>query len=179
MPLDKARDAARKRSARKDGTVDKGKEAARRQKIYYEKKAKEGNTNAQFKLGCIYWEGSDAVKKDILMAAAWFRKAADQGHEGAQLNLNEMIANGLEVTPVGASIAMNDQGASEKKARKMDANAEPAGKKARLADSIERYWEAAEQGDAEAQFNLGTKFESGQGTRRPSKGARMHNSTWV
>ena len=164
MPLSRTDDAMRKRTLREEGTVvdmrdkrvrrdmrdkrvrrdkrdrpdkrDEGKEAARKQKSYYEKKAKQGNTNAQFKLGCIYWEGSDAVKKYIPMATTWLNMAAEKGHPGAQ---KIMIDNGLEITTGGkdkerstaylpavlpeSSSAMNDAGACAKLARQMDADA--------------------------------------------------------
>jgi TPR repeat protein len=87
--------------------------------------------NAQFKLGCIYWEGSDAVKKDILMATKWFNMAADKGHKGAQ---RIIIDNSLEVATgrkdeecstkdmPESSSAMHEVGACAKPARKMNAD---------------------------------------------------------
>lgn len=60
--------------------------------------AKAGDANAQFELGTIYeddvydlYEG-DVIdfKKDLKQAKAWFRRAADQGHIGAQLRMGRI-----------------------------------------------------------------------------------------
>ena len=51
-------------------------------------RAEEGNATAQFDLGVRYADG-EGVPKDSVQAAAWFRKAAEQGHQGAQAKLSE------------------------------------------------------------------------------------------
>ncbi len=49
-------------------------------------RAKTGDAEAQFTLGALYFLGKDAPRNDA-EAAAWFRKAADQGYAPAQHNL--------------------------------------------------------------------------------------------
>lgn len=48
--------------------------------------AEQGNAQAQFRLGWMYWHG-DGVKPDIAGALQWYRKAAEQGDTRAALNL--------------------------------------------------------------------------------------------
>lgn len=40
------------------------------------------------KIGLLYYEG-DGVEKDLSKALEYFKKAADQGHEDAQIYLNK------------------------------------------------------------------------------------------
>ena len=56
---------------------------------------------AQFNLGCCYRYG-DGVALDLLQAAAWFHKAADQGYAMAQHNLGTMYHD-------GEGVAKNDE----------------------------------------------------------------------
>jgi TPR repeat protein len=48
----------------------------------YSKLANAGNTEAQFRLGEMYWYG-DGTAVDLVQADAWLRKAAAKGHAGA------------------------------------------------------------------------------------------------
>jgi TPR repeat protein len=59
-------------------------------------KATEGDAEAQFNLGIMYYEGG-AVRQDFRLAADWFRKAAEQGHADAQYNLGVMYVEGRGV----------------------------------------------------------------------------------
>lgn len=60
--------------------------------------AEAGDANAQFELGTLYEDdvydlyGSDEIdfKKDLKQAQTWFRRAADQGHIGAQFGLGRL-----------------------------------------------------------------------------------------
>lgn len=54
--------------------------------------AERGDAKAQFELGYAYWE-----RKDYANALTWYRKAAEQGHAIAQLNLGVLYANGQGV----------------------------------------------------------------------------------
>ncbi len=56
--------------------------------------AKQGDPDAQNKLGEIYASGNGAPK-DYRQAAKWYRLAAEQGHGPAQLNLGLAYADGL------------------------------------------------------------------------------------
>jgi uncharacterized protein len=57
------------------------------------KKAESGDSNEQFYLGLHYQQGDHGLPKDYSEAAKWYRKAADQGHAGAQLYLGVYLCN--------------------------------------------------------------------------------------
>lgn len=61
-----------------------------------QKKAGEGDAQAQFDLAEVYFKGQD-VDKDRAEAAKWYRKAAEQGHPLAQYNLAQMQLHGRGV----------------------------------------------------------------------------------
>ncbi len=48
----------------------------------YRKAAEQGHANAQFCLGCCYFEGK-GVEEDKTEAVKWYRKAAEQGYARA------------------------------------------------------------------------------------------------
>mgnify|MGYP003359089257 FL=1 len=55
--------------------------------------AEQGNVNAQFNLGVMYYKGQ-GVKQDYFEAVKWYRQAEKQGDAKAQLNLGVMYING-------------------------------------------------------------------------------------
>lgn len=57
-------------------------------------RAEQGDAEAQFILGVIYYNGS-VVVPDAGRAAEWFRKAADQGHVRAQASLGYLYLEGI------------------------------------------------------------------------------------
>jgi DNA-binding NarL/FixJ family response regulator len=57
------------------------------------KEAESGDAKAQFSLGMFYEHGQFGLQKDAFEAADWYRKAAEQGHAGAQLYLGVFICN--------------------------------------------------------------------------------------
>jgi hypothetical protein len=57
------------------------------------KKAEAGDANEQFHLGLHYEQGQLGLPKDYFEAAKWYRKAAEQGHAGAQLYLGVFLCN--------------------------------------------------------------------------------------
>jgi hypothetical protein len=59
-------------------------------------KARAGDANAQYDLGCIYEQGR-YVAKDYAEAVKWYRLAAQQGLAVAQLSLSVMYSNGWGV----------------------------------------------------------------------------------
>jgi len=55
------------------------------------RKAKDGDAEAQYQMGCWQWEGDAClVEKDTVKAVEWFGKAAAQGYADAQIKLKEM-----------------------------------------------------------------------------------------
>ena len=64
--------------------------------LWYRKAADQGDANAQFHLGLMYFRGS-GVPQDYAEAAAWYRKAADQGQADALASLRYMPTFGQGV----------------------------------------------------------------------------------
>lgn len=61
------------------------------------KAAESGDPKAQCALGGFYEHGSLGLKQNDFEAAKWYRKAAEQGHAGAQLYLGSLLAEGKGV----------------------------------------------------------------------------------
>jgi TPR repeat protein len=57
------------------------------------KAAESGDAKAQYDLGSFYEQGSLGLTQNYSEAAKWYRKAAEQGHAGAQLYLGSLLAN--------------------------------------------------------------------------------------
>ncbi|MDG2286187.1 MAG: tetratricopeptide repeat protein, partial [Alphaproteobacteria bacterium] len=64
---------------------------------WYRKAAEQGNADAQFNLGVMYYNG-DGVTQDYVEAAKWYRKVAEQGDAEAQNKLGFMYRKGEGVT---------------------------------------------------------------------------------
>ncbi len=62
-------------------------EAERKRFLETKVKAEKGDAKAQTLLGDIMYGNGEGVDKDYVEAVKWYRKAADQGHAGAQVNL--------------------------------------------------------------------------------------------
>ncbi len=70
---------------------------------YLRKWAVQGDSDAQYKLGEMYYYGN-GVEEDEAEAVKWYRKAAEQGHADAQFDLGDMyyIGEGVEEDEVEA-----------------------------------------------------------------------------
>ena len=104
--------------------------------------AHQGNADAQFLLGEIYGRGR-GVEQDYTTAVTWYRKAADQGHPGAQWSLGTMYQDGLGDVPRAFAAAAS------------------------------WYRKAADQGHVLAQYDLGTMYAKGQGVPQDYVSAHM------
>jgi TPR repeat protein len=60
---------------------------------WFRKSAEQGNADAQYRLGDMYYEGK-GVALDPTEAAKWYRKAAEQGDSDAQSMLGHMYLKG-------------------------------------------------------------------------------------
>ena len=60
---------------------------------WWEKAAKQGDSDAQCKIGVCYDEGK-GVEQSYSKAAYWYKKAAEQGHSSAQYNIGVCYYNG-------------------------------------------------------------------------------------
>lgn len=60
---------------------------------YYINAAKQGDANAQFKVG-VYYDKGKGVTQDLTKAVEWYTKAAEQGYAKAQYNLGNSYYKG-------------------------------------------------------------------------------------
>jgi len=72
---------------------------------WYERAAKVGSANAEFRLGALYEKGDEGVTSDKTKAQAWYRKGADHGNVQAMHNLAVLYAAQTGGTPDYASSA--------------------------------------------------------------------------
>ncbi len=154
--------------------------------------AEKNNGDAQMVMGRVYRFGV-GVQQDDAAATGWFRKAAEQGRPEAMRLLGEACFTGLGM-PVNQPEAMKwfslaflrgdesaegwmakvertltpqqIQEAKRQAAEFRPALAAPAKPKWRPGMSLTHEQALAEQGDAEAQFNLGMSYSKGVGIDR-------------
>ena len=109
--LNKAEDQIRKIEYAEKSRLGKEKERIRLQEV--EKRAREGDADAQYELGEAYHYGEDCtdsyvhskyspyfaagIKKDDTKSFPWYEKAAQQGHLDAQMHLSAAYKNGYGV----------------------------------------------------------------------------------
>jgi TPR repeat protein len=121
--------------------------------------AEAGDARAQYELGNLYAERYKSapwgfVKADYDEAQNWYRKAADQGHaeaKGKYYSYNFKFYPDDEWLFRAVAAEMSAMGLSVPQ---------------QLDEAAFRWRKAAEQGNAQAQFNLGNMYESGQGVSR-------------
>ncbi|MCO6546134.1 MAG: sel1 repeat family protein, partial [Gilliamella sp.] len=63
---------------------------------WYQKASENGNVNAQYSLGDMYFDGK-VVEQDYSLAKIWLEKAAEQNDPYAQWNLGVIYFNGYDV----------------------------------------------------------------------------------
>lgn len=100
--------------------------------------AKDGNADAQLKLGLMYHYGL-GVKEDDKVAYDWVRRSAEQANAEAQFQLGNMYVYGFGIP-------------------KTEQDPDLQG--------VQWYFKAALQGHAEAQYNLGLMFLAGKGVQQ-------------
>lgn len=143
--------------------------------------ASQGSPHSQFALGALYSAGDmqAGAQQDYPKALAWYRKAADQGHAGAQFNVGIFYANGQAVTRDMATAATWWRSAATQGHVEAQFNlgllyAQGEGVTQDLKEAA-LWWEfAAKQGYAAAQFNLGIMYVKGQGVNEdPTEAVRL------
>ena len=162
---------------------------------WYRRAADQGHAEAQVKLGGMYEEDQDqAVPQDFAEAARWYRKAADQGNADAQCTLGDLYDVGLGV-PQDCAEALRwyRRAADQENARAqcqlgvLFNHGYPgmlqlffgslcgAGQVVPQdhAEAALWYRKAAEQGDPDAQFNLGLSYAGGEGVPQDDAEAHM------
>lgn len=121
---------------------------------WYSMAAEQGNAVAEYNLGYMYQNGN-GIPQDIAKAAKWYEAAAEQGKAEAQFSIASMYESGYGVS--------RDTGRALKWYR---ASAAQGYKDAedRLKDPvIQLFCRATEEGDQNAQLNLGYMYSHGQG----------------
>ena len=155
------------------GTQDAGKALALG---WYRKAAEQGHAGAQYALGLAYDRGNLGLTADEGIAVEWYQKAAEQGLAISEIRLGEKLVEGREVPQ------------DHQQAFRLFCKAAEAGEKSEItlsrsamngpydglrhlagqgfAAAVEKIHAAAEQGDAEAQRNLGQMYAYGQGKKQ-------------
>ena len=77
----------------KEGECNKSSDIEKRFKNYYEKAADNGEANAQYYIGKLYYKGK-GIEKDYKKAFEYLKKAAEQGHTMAQNALGKCFLKG-------------------------------------------------------------------------------------
>jgi uncharacterized protein len=137
-----------------------------------QKKAKEGDPNAQFILAVLYETGLD-VSKDLIKAAEWFQKAAEQGDIEAQFKLAHMYEKG-EGIPKDSTKAVEwyrkaaEQGYSNAQFALGGMYAYGIGIPKDFTKATAWWQKAAEQGHVTAQFFLAGMYQDGNGVPKDS-----------
>ena len=128
----------------------------------------EHDPEAQFQLGLHYANGDGGVKRDWTQAVEWSRRAAEQGHPGAQFNLACFYDLGRGLPRDGAkAVEWYERAASQGFAMALGnlGVLYEQGKIVPQDYSKAVYWytKAAEQGDADAQYHLYFLYGTGTG----------------
>ncbi|MDO8909262.1 MAG: hypothetical protein Q7W55_12290 [Pseudohongiella sp.] len=110
--------------------------------------AEDGLEIAQYNLGVLYFSGR-GVTQDFAQAFKWTRMAAEQGHTNAQYNLGTLYYNGL-----GVRSEIFKRWPLSLIYRKSD-----------LQQAASWYQQAAENDHGEAQYNLASMYETGEGVK--------------
>jgi len=144
-------------------------------KAYSEWKAaaEAGVAEAQFDLGVLYAQGR-GVQRNLTEATKWYRKAAEQGNSEAEFALGQMYSLGWGVPRDEADALRWIQMANDP-----DSDGPPTDWALIEGYGVSRdakeaaYWYqlAADKGHAEAQYNLGRLYATGEGVRKDEEQA--------
>ncbi|CAG0124864.1 Secretory immunoglobulin A-binding protein EsiB [Rhodocyclaceae bacterium] len=129
---------------------------------HYREAAELGDAKAQYILGMMHAKGR-GVPQDDKVAMLWYRKAAAQGYEEAQAIVKAAPAP-VEVPAVAAAPVVAE--AAPQPAKVEDTGPES---NAEYKKMVELYRKGAEEGNAEAQYNLGQMYELGYGVPQSYK----------
>ena len=164
--------------------------------IWYRKAAEQGHARAQYNLGFLYQNGL-GVQQDFKLAAAWYQKSSEQitaslrmnngevnNHEQAlskpeavkrqaiskkreeasKINhLDNPVADGTHT--ISTPVDKNRQTVTQESIQEV-----PQGRRI-LEEAAVLFRKGAEQGSAEAQFNIGLMYDNGQGVTEDRKEA--------
>jgi hypothetical protein len=130
-------------------------------------KASAGNPDAQFRVGAQYELGAH-VTKDPAQAAAWYRKAADQGFAQAQHSLGVLyeLGNGVPADPATAAQWYRkaaEQGFAPAQFSLGLCYVHGKGVPQDFGQALAWYGKAAKQNNSDAMLNLAFLYHNGQG----------------
>ena len=130
-------------------------------------KASAGNPDAQFRVGAQYELGAH-VTKDPAQAAAWYRKAADQGFAQAQHSLGGLyeLGNGVPADPTTAAQWYRkaaEQGFAPAQFSLGLCYVHGTGVPQDFGQALAWYGKAAKQNNSDAMMNLAFLYHNGQG----------------
>jgi TPR repeat protein len=134
-------------------------------------KAEQGNAEAQYNLGKMYYDG-DGVPQDSAEAVKWYRKAAEQGYAEAQSNLSDIYEEGSDVPRDSAEAVKWCRKAAEQGYAKAQFDlgnyysGGEGGVRRDSAEAVKWYRKAAEQDYADAQYTLSQMYEEGKDVPR-------------
>lgn len=154
----------------------------------YRKAAEQGDPHAQYNLGMMYIHERQSSKE----AFTWLEKAAINGHAEAQYQVGRMYASGdgvsrdmekskfwYEAADEQGHLKAQDELDKIKEQNKMshvaqmDKNGSRDDEKLSTSEKIKELYEAAKQGDAEAQNELGLVYEHGNGVKKNYRNAEL------
>ena len=130
--------------------------------------AENGDAVAQAALGMNYELGLPGFPQDLAKASAWYRKAAEQGHAMAQLNIGIAYNQGQGVPQDYAQAAVWWRKAAEQGIGQAQSNLGVLyfnGQGVRQDNAQAAFWyqKAGDLCDADAQHNLGLLYYAGKG----------------
>jgi uncharacterized protein len=119
--------------------------------------AEHGLADAQFCLGLLLRAG-DGLPKDPDEAAKWLRMAAEQDHRPAKYALERLFENSLSADPAAAPSVPQVVATMA-----VPLTTPPAGSPKESGKRLTRLFKLAEKGDADAQYELGRTYATGDG----------------
>jgi uncharacterized protein len=124
---------------------------------WYLKAAGHGHVDAQFITATIYDKGSTGIEPNNEEAYRWYSKAAAQGHYLAQAEISSGRWNNLtpKIRVDGDSITFAEPGPEH-----------ASGKSPFTREKLEKLMSQADDGDVDAQYDLGIRYYSGDGVEK-------------
>lgn len=139
------------------------------------KRAEAGNADAQFRLGCCYYDGI-GVARDGTKGMKWFAKSAEQGNSHAQYNLGVCYVKESEVAKdekeaVKWFIKSAEQGDAMAQSALGTCYANGTGVNQDDKEGFKWYAKSADQGNPKGQYGLGCCYYNGNGVAEDVKEA--------
>ena len=124
-------------------------------------------------LGYLYQQRRGG-KPGLVLAIKWYRKAIAQGNHLAELHLGFMYDNGYGIGERGSRPGRRVVSQGRPRGRRRHRPSQPGNQlrqrhgcfKQDYAQAVRWYRRAAEQGNAQAQYNLGSLYEAGNGVKK-------------